>query len=144
MEWDRCCGRSRNCLKLLAQDVRSTGESDRAKSYLSEVTCRPACDQSESILSSLVRSALVPILPNWVSKSVQDAGEAGVAVCNAVQYSKREPYCAKHTFSPVPPDQFFQRVHADVVGVHLFHCDVALLQVLLIDLVRVPRSCRKQ
>jgi hypothetical protein len=67
-------------MKLLAQDVRSTGKVDGVESYLSEVTCRLACDQNESILSSLVRSALVPILPNWVSKYVQDAGEAGVAV----------------------------------------------------------------
>jgi hypothetical protein len=67
-------------MKLLPQDVRPTGKNDGVKSCLSEETCRPACDQNESILSSLVRSALVPILPNSVSKSVQDAGEAGVAV----------------------------------------------------------------
>lgn len=71
-------------MKPLAQDVRFIGKNNRVKSYLSEVPYHPACDQNESILSSLVRSALVPILPNWVSKSVQDAGEAGVAVCSDV------------------------------------------------------------
>jgi hypothetical protein len=80
MECGWYCGPSSNCMELLPQDVRPTGKDDGVKSYLSEETYRPACDQNESILSSLVRSALVPILPNSVSKSVQDAGEAGVAV----------------------------------------------------------------
>ena len=50
------------------------------RSYLLEVTCRLTFYRNESVLSSLVRSALAPILPDQVSKAARNAGEAGVAV----------------------------------------------------------------
>lgn len=44
------------------------------------------------------------------------------------------------TFSPVPPYQLLERVDTDVVGVHVLDADVALLEVLFLNLVRVSRT----
>ncbi len=64
----------------LRDTSRVTQDENRETSYLSEEIYHLTCDQNGSALSSLVRSVLVPILPNRVSNTVQDAGEAGVAV----------------------------------------------------------------
>ena len=42
------------------------------------------------------------------------------------------------TFPPVSPYQLLERVDTDVVGVHALDLDTALLQVLFVNLVRVP------
>lgn len=44
------------------------------------------------------------------------------------------------TFPPVSPYQLLERVDTNIIGVHVLHLDIALLQVLLLDLVRVPRA----
>lgn len=48
------------------------------------------------------------------------------------------------TFSPVPPYQLLERVYTDVVGVHVLNVDVALLQVLLLDLVWMSRTTSEE
>ena len=48
------------------------------------------------------------------------------------------------TFPPVSPYQLLERVHTDVVWVHVVHLDIPLLQVLLVNLVGVPRAAREQ
>lgn len=48
----------------------------------------------------------------------------------------------KHiTFSPIPPYQLFQSVYAHVDWVIPWNADVPLLEIFLIDLIRVPRAC---
>jgi hypothetical protein len=48
--------------------------------------------------------------------------------------------CAERTFSPVPPYQLLEGVDADIVRVHVLDRDIALLEISLIDLVRMPGS----
>jgi len=48
------------------------------------------------------------------------------------------------TFSPVPPYQFLEGVNTDVVRVHVLDTDVALLEVLFLNLVRVSRTAGEE
>lgn len=48
------------------------------------------------------------------------------------------------TVSPFPPDQFLERVDAHQHRVVPLHRDIALLEVFLVDLVRVARAVREQ
>lgn len=53
---------------------------------------------------------------------------------------KLKQACAKRTFSPIPPYQLLEGIDADVVWVHVLDGDIALLEIFLIDLVRMPSS----
>lgn len=43
--------------------------------------------------------------------------------------------CAKRTVSPVSPDKLLEGVDSDVVRVHVFGIDLALLEIALVYLV---------
>ncbi len=45
-----------------------------------------------------------------------------------------------HTFPPVPPYQLLERVHADVVGIHVVNINITLLEIFLLNLIWVPRA----
>ena len=48
------------------------------------------------------------------------------------------------TFPPVSPYQLFEGIDADVVRIHVLHLDTALLQVLFVNLVRMPCTAGKK
>ena len=94
--------------------------------HLSEATCRPACGQSGSAVLSSAKWDGVPTLLNKL------------AFCGVARL------VAALAFPPVSPYQLLERVDADVVGVHVLHGDIALLEISLVNLVRVPRAGGQQ
>lgn len=50
----------------------------------------------------------------------------------------------KLTVSPIPPYQLLHRVHADVHGIHVIDRHIALLEIFLVELERVPCASREE
>ena len=72
---EQVCGRVWTAPWRDRQGIVLGRKRKEVNSYPSKATCHPTCDQSESTLSNLAMLVLVPILPNRVSNTEQDAGE---------------------------------------------------------------------
>ena len=59
-------------------------------------------------------------------------------------FVRSQKYGDALTFPPISPNELLQCVYADIVRVHLFNLDIALLQVLPIDLIRMASARRQQ